>query len=106
MTTTTHPQRADYMNGIVTFSEFYGSVAKAAGVSLKGNPKLIARVKAALANGDEHLNTIPLSEWDILAAGAAPQIAASLKLHGDSYSLAGGVCVMKEAARRVAETVV
>lgn len=74
--------RQDYMEGKVTHTEFYLSVAKSAGISLKDSP-ILPRVKAALANGDAHLNTIPLQTWDLMAAWARPAITRALKEHGD-----------------------
>ena len=98
-----YPQRSDYMAGKVTFEEFYASVAKVAGISY-AQSDLLPRVKLALEAGDEHLNTIPLSVWDRRAAYTSAAVARSLKLHGDFYSLAGGVCVHKQAAKLAAVT--
>jgi hypothetical protein len=92
------PTREEYMDGKVTFAEFYTSVANEAGVSYFA-PTFLDRVRIALAAGDELLNSIPLDTWDRLATGAALTIQSALKKHGDSYSKAGGVCVMKQAAK-------
>jgi hypothetical protein len=49
-----------------------------------------------LASTDEHLNDIPLKEWDRIKPsfnGPWPE--------GDHHSLAGAVCVNKEAARQI-----
>lgn len=98
----TLPTRKEYLDGSVTFEEFYSSVAKEARINFDNSPDL-ERVVAALKAGDKHLNSIPLAYWDRKAAVAAPRIASALKLHGDFYSLAGGVCVMKQAAINAAK---
>lgn len=98
---TTLPTRQDYMGGKVTFEQFYESVAAMAGIAI--SEELVARVKATLANGDEHLNTIWLPMWDRLADENRTAITRALKAHGDFYSMAGGVCTMKAAARKAAQ---
>lgn len=96
-----YPQRSAYMAGEVSFTEFYESVAKEAGISYE-NSSLLPRIKHALAAGDEHLNTIPLSEWNSMAAMTYGPLKHAFKLHGDTFSLAGGVCVHKAAAKKAA----
>ena len=67
-----------------------------------------------LASQDVHFKDIPLSEWDQLAGGSGspsdglhynPPWAPlhAMKEAGDYYTLAGGVCILKEAARLVCE---
>jgi hypothetical protein len=92
--------RQDYLDGKVTHEEFYGSVAKLAGIDLStAAPNLMSRVKDALADGDEALNTIPLALWDSMARASRVAIEPALKAHGDFWSLAGGVCTLKTAAK-------
>jgi hypothetical protein len=97
--------RQDYMERRVTHREYYASVAKDAGVAFHDGP-FIERVRKALAAGDEHLNTIPLDEWDRRASGPTPHLSSAFKRHGDFWSLAGAVCVLKEAAKQAAEATV
>lgn len=54
-----------------------------------------------LASTDKHLNDIPLHLWDNL-----PGIVSSSKLKeaGDYLTLAGKVCIYKEAARQMIES--
>jgi hypothetical protein len=92
------PSRADYMAKRCTFEDFYRAVNATAGLKIR-NADLLARVKRALVNGDQHLNTIPLVTWDVMAIGHESQIRDALRQHGDFYSLAGGVCCLKQAAR-------
>lgn len=95
--------RKDYMEGRVTHEQFYSSVAKTAGISFERSD-LLPRVKAALEAGDEHLNSIPLALWDNRAANPVTRanISRALKEHGDFFSLAGGVCTLKQAAKNAA----
>lgn len=95
--------REDYLAGAVTHRDYYGSVVAAAHIRFAADSPLVQRCAAALANGDEHFNTIPLATWDEYAAAAVRSIATALRQHGDVFSLAGGVCVMKEAARQAVE---
>lgn len=94
----TQPTHKQYMNKEVSFTDFYRAVYKTASISLENNA-IITKVKTALEAGDEHLNTIPLRYWDGLALSACPSLTRAFKEHGDFYSLAGGVCAMKQAAR-------
>jgi len=50
----------------------------------------------------EHLNDIPLTEWDSI--GLSLSLAASFESVGDHWSLAGLVCIGKEAARQLIES--
>jgi hypothetical protein len=99
---TTTPTRKDYMDGKVDFAEYYRSIAKSLGLSYSNaDATFMTRVRQALANGDEHLNTIPLAVWDQRGA-AIINPAPAFKAHGDGVSLAGLVCVVKQAARDAA----
>lgn len=59
-------------------------------------------IKAALENHDEHLNTLPLKQWD----GASDRVKylCARKAHITCMSLSQGVCLLKEAARQWVET--
>lgn len=92
------PTRADYLEGRATFAEYYRAVNHSAGIRVT-NADFLARVRKALAEGDEHLNTIPLAEWDKLAVYGRRALSRAFKEHGDFYSMAGGVCAYKQAAR-------
>lgn len=96
--------RQDYMSGKVTHAEYYRSVYQAAGITWREHPAL-PQVKGALANGDEHLNTIQLAWWDAQGLTVRESLARAFKAHGDHWSLAGSVCALKQAARDAAEGV-
>jgi len=102
-TETTYPQRKDYMDGRVPFEEYYRSVYKALHLSFKES-SMLPQIKRAIARGDAHLNSIRLMHWDALAASYLNDLTKreAFKLHGDSWSLAGHVCALKQAARDAA----
>lgn len=95
------PTRIDYLEGRCSHREFYDAVLRTAGVvAPHGDAELKKRVRDALAAGDEHLNSIPPPTWDAHAAPHVARFSAALRAHGDFWSLAGGVCLMKEWLRR------
>lgn len=51
---------------------------------------------------DEHFNDIPLGRWDMLAHNIGP-LAVSFQSLGDFPTLAGLVCIAKEAAAQYLE---
>jgi hypothetical protein len=71
-------------------------IEKAGGVtSLRFSiPAPIEVIREALANGDEHLNTIPLQRWDH---------AAQFAWLPRGLSLAEKVCTLKRVAKVLAE---
>ena len=60
-------------------------------------------IKRLLESCDEHLNDIPLVIWDSLGSGYKKEVSNRLKEHGDFYSLAGSLCIFKEAAKQLIE---
>lgn len=55
---------------------------------------------------DQYFNTIPLQQWDMLVRymfGAYPTVSSKIRKCGDFPTLAGGVCILKEAARQLVE---
>lgn len=98
------PTRADYMAGRVTFQEYYEAIAREAHVDMRRSA-LLPYVVTALARGDEYLNTIALPRWDLIAAQQRHAVEPALRAHGDGWSMAGGVCVAKAAARAAAREV-
>ena len=74
----------------------------------------LEEIKKAITNGDEHLNTLPIKEWDFASGFVTykgeckPMFNAPMwKLYWEhgvtSASNAQGVCLLKEAARMWAE---
>ena len=91
--------RKEMLNGEASHDDYYLSIAKTCGLNYnKAEPEFLERVKKALNEGDEHLNSIPLKEWD--QRGMAIRGARrAFEKHGDYPTLAGLVCLVKSAAR-------
>ena len=94
--------RQDYLDGKCTHREYYAQFVtlaiKEAVVRRWGKEQITGAFKA-----DEHLNSIPLASWDDFVLRRRQEIENQIRLAGDFWSLAGGVCVAKEAARQIAE---
>lgn len=93
--------RAEYMANQELHQDYYAEVAKEGGIQIT-DVGLLDECREALANGDKHLNTIPLSRWDVMAiqrCERSSKLRAALKARGDGYSLGGGVCILKAAVR-------
>lgn len=88
----------------VSHDEFYRAVAATAGIDWSQHP-IMPKVREQLAKGDVHLNGINLGWWDLQAASPvlSANLRRALKEHGDYYSMAGAVCVLKAAAKVAAE---
>lgn len=94
--------RKEYLEGEFSHAEYYAEIV--ASVPLHSFPYQLAdRCRAALVAGDEHLNTIPLAEWDAygrrLGLPHSPSLKANLRERGDFISDAGIVCILKSWAR-------
>mgnify|MGYP006375063789 FL=1 len=82
------------LNGECTHREYYSQFV---------TPSIIDAVKKYIGvnrinkSTDPHLNDIKLAEWDSLA----PYVHADFKSYGDSRTLSGCVCILKEAARQI-----
>ncbi len=109
MSTKTSFTRADYMEGRATHRQYYGQFVTPA---IKAVISRWVGIPALMASKDEHLNDIPLSQWDGMSGSNKDLLAISNELYGggfsDSdgkriYSLVCGVCILKEAARQMIE---
>lgn len=90
--------RQDYMNKLCTHEEYYAQFVN------EGTKSLVLRCigRERIVNSkDEHFNDIPLKLWDNLVPKAPG--SGKFKDAGDYYTLAGGVCMLKEAARQIKE---
>jgi hypothetical protein len=97
--------RQEYMENKVTHREYYGQYVTEDIKQMVVKRFSVEELKDALEY-DEHLNNIPLRNWDILASIFTLYLnifREQLKKNGDDYSLAGGVCILKEAAKQVVE---
>ena len=94
--------RKDYLSAddsAAAFHRFYGEIIEAMGGAKSINtPFTNEQVRAAIKDGDEHLNTLPLQSWDCFVSmlRGADKV---MRERGDYLTLAGGVCILKEAAR-------
>lgn len=96
---------AEYMkaeNPKAAHEQFYSEIAQEAGVKISA--KLAQETRQAIADGDEHLNTIKLERWDLIAEMWRHRIALVLRERGSHYTLSQGVCTVKAAARAAAQT--
>lgn len=104
--------RARYLRNEITFRDYYGALVEHIGEDalrqlLPGNHT--PEDWRALAAADERLNNVPLRQWDArhdhvrrLARAAIAGLAAITGPGG--WSLSDSVCVLKETARRYAES--
>lgn len=90
--------RADYMEKRATHEEYYGDIVRDCGaLSL---PVQLSTIRKALADGDEHLNSIPLKWWDHYGEMQRSRIAPHVcKRQTGGCSLSDLVCILKQAAR-------
>jgi len=92
--------RKNYLDGKISFQDYYVSIAKDAGISFKSNQKFLTEVKLCLERNDVYLNTIKLSFWDRLSLAKANRykIDRVLRERGDFWTLSNGVCTLKAIA--------
>lgn len=90
--------RKDYMQGNVTYAEYYGQFV---------TPQIIEAVKRAFGEDnlreayalDKNLNNIQLGRWDILTANIPHSVRQDVcRASCGGYSLSDGVCILKRAA--------
>ena len=94
--------RADYLAKKCTHQQYYSQFVNDTIQSrVKGAFGIDAIKDAMLIN--ENLNTIPIGKWDVLANNLY-NVSGLLKDAGDFLTLAGGVCIAKEAARQLVAT--
>lgn len=89
--------RDDYMEHRCSHREYYAQF-----VTQEVKAAVVFHIGAAQlqASTDAHLNDIPLVKWD---RATAPYSRSLFKELGDGWSMAGHVCILKEAARQVIE---
>ncbi len=87
--------RKDYLDGKVTHAAYYAQFVTDHTRGLVATYIGIDRIKRSQ---DEHLNDIQLAEWDRIPHAFDGD---ALKDAGDFLSMAGWVCIAKEAARQL-----
>lgn len=98
--------RNDYLSGKVNHRQYYAQFVTPQIKNLVekffGKPRLEKSY-----DWDISFNNIPLSKWDCLAEKnilSNWEIRSMLAKAGDGMTLAGAVCILKEAARQVVES--
>ena len=89
--------RQQYLNGECSHREYYSQFVGESIIKLVENG---IGIKTILASTDPHLNDIPLKKWDVLAEHFK-YMHLKLKEAGDYLTLAGSVCILKEAAKQI-----
>jgi len=92
--------RKEYLGGKISHRDYYGSIVNECGISFSKDDGIVLLAKKS---NDKHYNNIPLGIWDAMAINNREMLSVAFRKHGDSYSLAGGVCVYKEAVRQATE---
>lgn len=91
--------RKQYLDGDATHREYYAQFVTE-GIR-QSVAQRIGHEKLKTASGDPHLNSIPLEEWDGISHFAHTSgVFEKMKAAGDALTLAGSVCILKEAARQ------
>ena len=88
--------RNQYLNGECTDRQYYGQFVNA---GTKARVLSGIGLAALKKSTDPHFNDIPLNKWDNLVPHCP--CSAGFAKAGDYYTLAGGVCLLKEAARQI-----
>ena len=89
--------RKDYLDNKCTHKEYYSQFINGRNIE----QVLIGIGKKRILNSkDEHLNNIPLKEWDNLTAR---NVSKRMEECGDYLTPAGKVCIMKACARHIKE---
>ena len=93
--------RQNYLNGECSHREYYAQFVSE-GVKNRVSQAIgDARIKASR---DPHFNDIPLGEWDMVIGVFPANIANAMREAGDYPTLSGAVCIAKEAARQIKES--
>lgn len=92
--------RKDYLDKNCNHREYYSQFVTEYIKSIVASKFGLEKLQKAYRQ-DKNLNTISLDQWDHLTHRLPRSVAASLKEHGDYLTLAGGVCILKEAAKQL-----
>jgi hypothetical protein len=96
--------RQDYMaDSSRRHHAYYLQVALEIGLTPAILPASVDKIREALKT-DEHLNNIPLIQWDTRVSSLRGATVA-LKKRGDWLSLGTGVCILKAYAKHLAQQV-
>jgi hypothetical protein len=91
--------REQYMNNECDHDTYYGQFVSSAIVELVADSIGVDRIRAST---DEHMNDIPLRDWDQLETGIGLLVHKDhRKKSGEGWSSSTAVCIAKAAARRI-----
>lgn len=90
--------RKEYLAKQCTHAEYYGQFVDS---GIKARVTNSIGMDRLLKSTDKHLNDIPLKEWDRLIPIFPAHIGQAMRDAGDYPTLAGAVCIAKEAARQL-----
>jgi hypothetical protein len=91
--------RTDYLEGKCTHSEYYAQFVTPAYKSRVLNFIGKEKIKGST---DPNFSNVPLFQWDNIASPIPYTASQLMKEAGDYPTLAGCVCILKEAARQIA----
>jgi hypothetical protein len=91
--------RKDYLDGKCTHRQYYAQFVNTEVKRLVRRRWTVERLQKYFAEPERH--KIPLYKWDAL--GLPLSAVHALEQAGDYYTLAGQVCILKEAARQIVE---
>lgn len=93
--------RDDYLRNKCTHEQYYAQF-----INDEVKQLVIAGIgkKRLLNSKDKHFNNIPLAKWDFLMLPS--NISSLLVEAGDFMTLAGQVCILKEAGRQIKAEVI
>jgi hypothetical protein len=89
--------RQDYMNRKCSHSQYYAQFVTN---EIKIHVLHCIGYEKIKKSRDEHFNDIRLNKWD-LATVSMPRVDSKMRESGDFVTLAGQVCILKEAARQI-----
>jgi len=89
--------RKQYLDGEVSHREYHAQFVN--GI-IKANVLNAVGLDRLMSSTDPHLNDIPLAIWDAIPVF---NVDKPMREAGDYLTLAGKVCICKEAARQIIE---
>lgn len=89
--------RSDYLAGECSHREYHSQFVNE---TIKQNVLEFVGLERLMQSKDEHLNDIPLEIWDDIPVY---NVSKKMKEAGDYLTLAGKVCICKEAAKQIIE---
>ena len=92
--------RQQYLNKEATHREYYSQFVTE---GVKQRVESAFRMESLIQGKDKHFNNLPLQWWDRLMPVVPFEINSKLKDCGDYPTLAGVVCILKEAAMQIVE---